>query len=79
MATTIEARITRYEAVSLIGERAKDIAKGSSITVKDPGTDDPLIIAEIERKLKKFPIKLVREYPNGERKVLNPNMMIWPE
>jgi DNA-directed RNA polymerase subunit K/omega len=76
---TIEAHITKYEAVSLIGQRALAIANDSPITVKDPGTDDPLLIAKIECKLKKLPLKLVRNYPNGEKKTLNPNMMIWPE
>ena len=76
--STIDVRITKYEAVSLLGRRARDIAEGSPITVKNPGTDDPHLIAEIERKNHTFPLKLIREYPDGSKKTLNPNMMIWP-
>ena len=75
---TIESRITFYERVSLIGKRAVDISEGSPITIKDPGTDDPREIAEMERKMKRLPLKLVREYPDGQKRVLDPNKMIWP-
>jgi DNA-directed RNA polymerase subunit K/omega len=75
---TIDSRITYYEAVSLLGKRARDIADGSLITIKNPGTDDPHIIAELERKVGRFPLKLIREYPDGTKRTLNTNMMTWP-
>lgn len=77
--STIECRLTIYEAAKLLGTRAKDISYGKPTTVKVldknlTATD----IAILEKEAKKLPLKLIREYPNGEKKILNPNSMIWP-
>lgn len=62
--TTIPV-ITKYEFARLLAERAEEIANNKPVTIKDPGTDDPLEIAKLEYLAKRSPKKLKRIFPDG--------------
>ena len=66
--TTIPV-ITKYEFARLLAERAEEIANNKPITIKDPGTDDPLEIARLEYRAKRSPKKIKRVFPDGRVEV----------
>lgn len=58
--------LTKYERAALLAERARALASGSPSTLSDPGTSNPVEIAYLEFKAGRLPIKIVRQYPNGD-------------
>nr|QBK87120.1 MAG: RNA polymerase subunit 6 [Marseillevirus LCMAC201] len=57
--------ITKYELACLLSVRATEIASGQPITIKDPGTTDPVEIARLEFSTGKSPKKVLRTWPDG--------------
>lgn len=58
--------LTKYERARVLGARALQISKNAPILVEvDPGTWDPLKIAEKELIEKKIPFKIRRYLPDG--------------
>ena len=53
--------LDKYSRARLLSERTEQIAKGSPITIKDPGTENPYLIAKMELESGKFPIKLIKK------------------
>lgn len=63
--------LDKYSKARLLAERTEQIAKGSPITIKDPGTNNPYLIAKMELESGKFPIKLVKKTVDGKEEVWN--------
>jgi DNA-directed RNA polymerase I, II, and III subunit RPABC2 len=61
-------RITKYEKVRIIGERAQQIASGAPINVEYDGLTNALEIATKEYNERKIPFIIQRTFPNGEVK-----------
>lgn len=57
--------ITEYERTRLVGMRANQIANGSQPTVDYGNLIDPLKIADLEFRLKRLPLIIKRNLPNG--------------
>ena len=57
--------LTRYELAAILSARAEEIADGQPITIKNPGTTDPVQIAQLEFAEGKTPKKITRVWPNG--------------
>jgi len=57
-------RLTKYEKTRIIAFRAQQIAAGSPLFLKDDeipeGVTDPVELAELELKLGRIPVKIVR-------------------
>lgn len=60
--------MTKFEKTRIIGQRADQISKGAKPLVNIDGMNDPLEIAEKELKEYKIPLKIRRQYPNGDIK-----------
>ena len=67
--------ITKYELAALLSERAAEIANGEPITIKNPGTTNPIEIARMEFEQGRSPKKIQREYPDGTVEVWALNSM----
>lgn len=63
----MENKLTKFEKVRLIGQRAHQISCGAPPLVDIQGLSDALSIAEKEFKQKKIPMKITRTYPNGTK------------
>lgn len=59
-------KITKFERVRIIGERAQQIAEGAPIMVNYTGLTNALDIATKEFNERKIPIIIERTYPNGK-------------
>ncbi|MDK2463989.1 MAG: DNA-directed RNA polymerase subunit omega [Candidatus Korarchaeota archaeon] len=63
-------KLTRYERTRIIAFRAQQIAAGSPLFLKDDeipeGVTDPVELAELELKLGRIPVKLVRRVLDRE-------------
>ncbi len=63
-------KLTRYEKARIIAFRAQQIAAGSPLFLKDDeipeGVTDPVELAELELKLGRIPVKLVRRVLDRE-------------
>lgn len=58
--------LTKYEKARILGARALQISKNAPILVEvEPGTWDPLKIAEKELQERKIPFKIRRYLPDG--------------
>lgn len=58
--------LTKYERARILGARALQISKNAPILVEiEPGTWDPLKIAEKELQERKIPFKIRRYLPDG--------------
>jgi len=57
-------KLTKYERTRIIAFRAQQIAAGSPLFLKDDeipeGVTDPVELAELELRLGRIPVKLVR-------------------
>ena len=63
--------ITKYELAAILAERAIEIANDQPITIKNPGTTNPIKIAQLEFEAGKLPKKIIREYPDGSTETWN--------
>lgn len=61
--------LTKYELANILATRAAEIADGHAITIRDPGTDNPREIAELEFKAGRSPKKVIRRWPDGHEEV----------
>jgi DNA-directed RNA polymerase I, II, and III subunit RPABC2 len=59
-------KLTKYEKVRLIGTRAKQIALGAKVMVKNTSGLNPIDIAKLELKLKMIPMKIKRVLPDNK-------------
>ncbi len=58
--------LTKYERARILGARALQISKNAPVLVEiEPGTWDPLKIAEKELQERKIPFKIRRYLPDG--------------
>lgn len=64
----MNTRMTKFERVRILGQRADQISRGAPPLVDFKGLSDALLIAEKELKEKKIPLKIRRTYPDGEIK-----------
>ena len=72
-------RLTKFERVRLIGQRAEYLANGAPPMVDITGMTNALDIAEKELTEKKIPLKVLRVYPDGsvvEISVMDPDTEI---
>ena len=72
-------RLTKFERVRLIGQRAEYLANGAPPMVDITGMTNALDIAEKELREKKIPLKVLRVYPDGsvvEISVMDPDTEI---
>jgi len=70
--------ITKFEFTDVTSNRAKQIENGSKIFV-DIGTEDnPIIMAEMEIKMKQCPLSIRRFISNDIAEIWNVNEMIVP-
>jgi DNA-directed RNA polymerase I, II, and III subunit RPABC2 len=70
--------ITKFEFTDVVSNRAKQIENGSKIFV-DIGTEDnPIIMAEMEIKMKQCPLSIRRFISNNIAEIWNVNEMIIP-
>lgn len=58
--------ITKYEKVRIIGTRANQLALGAPAAVEIGDLTDVIKIAEKEYALKKIPLIICRQLPNGK-------------
>jgi DNA-directed RNA polymerase I, II, and III subunit RPABC2 len=61
----MENRLSKFEKVRIIGQRAEQISLGAPIMVDINGLTDALSIAEKEFAEKKIPFIIERTYPDG--------------
>ena len=61
----MDYRLTKFEKVRIIGQRAEQIASGAPPTVDITNLIDAVSIAEKEFNEKKIPFILNREFPQG--------------
>mgnify|MGYP002622539060 CR=1 FL=1 len=73
--------MTIKEYTKLIGDRTDNLGKGIGIgpTVIIEDEIDPLNIAIMEMKQRRFPLMLHRTYPDGVMESWNPNNMVLPD
>ena len=72
-------RLTKFERVRLVGQRAEYLANGAPPMVDITGMTNALDIAEKELIEKKIPLKVLRVYPDGsvvEISVMDPDTEI---
>lgn len=70
--------ITKFEFTDVISNRAKQIENGSKIFVDIGDVDDPIIMAEMEIKMKQCPLAIRRLISNNIAEVWDVNDMIIP-
>ena len=58
-------KLTKFERVRIIGQRAEYIAQGAPPMVDATGMTDALAIAEKELDERKVPLIVKRTYPDG--------------
>jgi DNA-directed RNA polymerase I, II, and III subunit RPABC2 len=73
----MDNRLTKFEKVRILGQRAEQIANGAPSTVDITGLTDALTIAEKELKERMIPFKIRRTYPNGEVRDIPLSEMVW--
>jgi DNA-directed RNA polymerase subunit K/omega len=56
--------MTKYEFTKLIGVRAEQIMNGSQVFVNPRGIDDSILLAVMELKENKIPLKIRRQVPD---------------
>lgn len=61
--------ITKYELAAILAARATEIADFQPPTVPNPGTTDPIKIAQLEFEAGKSPKKVQRVWPDGSIEV----------
>ena len=69
-------KLLKPEKTELIGIRAEQIAKGAEPTVDICNLSDPIDIAKLEMKMKKFPLNIVRSLNGYLFEEWSPNEMI---
>ncbi len=72
-------KLTKFECVRLVGQRAEYLAHGAPAMVDTTGMTDALAIAEKELAAKKIPLTVRRIYPDGsivEISVMDPDTEI---
>jgi DNA-directed RNA polymerase I, II, and III subunit RPABC2 len=72
-------KLTKFECVRLVGQRAEYLASGAPAMVDTTGMTDALTIAEKELAAKKIPLTVRRIYPDGsvvEISVMDPDTEI---
>lgn len=72
-------KLTKFECVRLVGQRAEYLARGAPAMVDTTGMTDALAIAEKELAAKKIPLTVRRIYPDGsvvEISVMDPETEI---
>jgi len=57
--------MTKYERARILGTRALQLSRNAPTNIDTTGLTDPLKIAEQELILKKCPLILRRNFPNG--------------
>lgn len=60
-------KITKYEKVRIIGTRANQLALGAPAAVEIDDLNNVIKIAEKEYVLKKIPLVICRQLPNGKK------------
>jgi DNA-directed RNA polymerase subunit K/omega len=70
--------ITKFEFTDVTSNRAKQIENGSKIFVDIGDVDDPIIMAEMEIKMKQCPLAIRRLISNNIAEVWDVNEMIIP-
>lgn len=58
--------LTIYEKVRILGVRAKQLAMGAKVMLKNPGNKSALELAELELKHNMIPFIIHRPLPNGK-------------
>jgi DNA-directed RNA polymerase I, II, and III subunit RPABC2 len=61
----MENRLSKFERVRILGQRAEQISMGAPPLVDIKGLTDALSIAEREFKDRKIPFIIERTYPDG--------------
>jgi len=64
-ANIMEQRLTKFEKVRILGNRADQISRGAPPLVDTTGLKTALAIAEKELKKLLIPVIIKRTYPNG--------------
>ena len=59
-------RLSKFEKVRILGQRAEQISMGAPPLVDITGLSDALSIAEKEFSERKIPFIIERTYPNGK-------------
>jgi DNA-directed RNA polymerases I, II, and III subunit RPABC2 len=57
--------MTKYERARILGTRAQQLSRNAPTEIDTTGLTDPLKIAEEEVRLKKCPLILRRNFPDG--------------
>jgi len=57
--------LTKYEKAEILAQRALEIDAGKPITIKNPGTSNPMKIALMEFEKGTIPKTLIRTRPDG--------------
>lgn len=70
--------ITKFEYTDVISNRAKQIENGSKIFVDIGVEDNPIVMAEMEIKMKQCPLSIMRFISNNIAEIWNVNEMIVP-
>jgi DNA-directed RNA polymerase I, II, and III subunit RPABC2 len=61
----MDNRLSKFELVRILGQRAEQISMGAPPLVDIKGLTDALSIAEKEFKQRKIPFIIERTYPDG--------------
>ena len=69
-------KLLKPEKTELIGIRAEQIAKGAEPTIDIGNLSDPINIAKLEMKMKKFPLNIVRSLNGFLFEEWSPNEVI---
>ena len=65
----MENRLTSFEKIRIIGQRAEQISNGAPIQISYGNLNDAISIAEAEFKQRRIPFLVNRTYPDGSIKV----------
>lgn len=65
----MENRLTSFEKIRIIGQRAEQISNGAPIRISYGNLNDAISIAEAEFKQRRIPFLVNRPYPDGSIKV----------
>ena len=67
----MENKLSKFEKVRILGQRAEQISMGAPILVDITGLTDALSIAEKEFRERKIPFIVERTYPDNKIKKLH--------
>jgi len=70
--------MTKYEKARLLGLRAQQISNGSPLMIDANGEIDPLKLALLELRARKFPLKIERSLPDNKKEIWEIEDMIIP-